>query len=100
MNLEAKQLTDDESINAICGVLVHSQQHEIESVNDQLTALTGVEVHTITEEGRMIVTIENEHPGEVSESLMKIQLIKGVVSASLVYQYSDAIQDVNEEVTQ
>lgn len=100
MNMVNETATDSNANTSICGVLIHARQEDIKSVNDQLVSLTGVEVHATTEEGRMIVTVESDRAGEVGDTLMQLQLIPGVVSASLVYQFTDEIQDSTEEVSQ
>jgi|LGVF01.1.fsa_nt_gb periplasmic nitrate reductase NapD len=82
----------------ICGMVVRSRDNRIDDVRTSLLAIPGVEVHA-AESGRMVVTVEDENPGHVAETVQNIQFLDGVVSASLVYQYSDQ-QDTQQESEQ
>lgn len=73
----------------ICSALVHAKQDQIETVKKELEQQSGVEVHAITEDGRLIVTIEDELRKVVGERIMGFYNIEGVLSASMIYQYSD-----------
>ncbi|HXK29251.1 MAG TPA: chaperone NapD, partial [Candidatus Binatia bacterium] len=42
----------------ISSLLIHAQPQRAEHVRAQLEQLPGVEVHAVTEEGRLIVTVE------------------------------------------
>ena len=73
----------------ICGVLVHARPVNVEDVKSRLAALPGVEVHAATEEGRVVVTVEDT-PGRLAiETINDIFETTGVINASLVYQYTD-----------
>ncbi len=79
----------------ICSVLVHAQQGMIDSVKQVLEQQQGVEVHATSEDGRLIVTVENEYRKVVGERIMGFYEIKGVLSASMIYQFSD--DEFNEQ---
>jgi nitrate reductase NapD len=72
----------------ICGMVVRSRDSRTADISATLQAIPGVEVHA-AESGRMVVTVEDEDPRHVSDTVHHIQFLDGVVSASLVYQYSD-----------
>ena len=73
----------------ICSVLVHAKLDMLDVVQQQLEKQLGVEVHACTEDGRLIVTIEDEHRKNVGERIMGFYEIEGVLSASMIYQFSD-----------
>ncbi len=100
MNMVNEKNANTDTNTSICGVLIQARQQDIGSVREQLVTLTGVEVHATTEEGRMVVTVESDRTGEVGDTLMQLQQIPGVVSASLVYQFTDKFQNSAEEVSQ
>ena len=79
----------------ICSVLVHAKQNMIDSVKMTLESQQGVEVHVKSDEGRLIVTVEDEYRKEIGERIMGFYKIDGVLSASMIYQFSD--DDFNEE---
>jgi nitrate reductase NapD len=73
----------------VCGVLVHTRPGNVEDVMGRLAALPGVEVHAATDEGRVVVTVEDT-PGRLAiETIDDIFQTVGVINASLVYQYTD-----------
>jgi nitrate reductase NapD len=73
----------------ICGVLVHTRPGNVEEVKGRLSVLPGVEVHAATEEGRLVVTVEDTPERLAIETIDDIFQTAGVINASLVYQYTD-----------
>lgn len=55
----------------------------------ELGALPGVEVHVANPDGRMVLTIEDANTQSASETYIRLHDLSGVMSVSLVYQYSD-----------
>ncbi|MEN8257319.1 MAG: chaperone NapD [Thermodesulfobacteriota bacterium] len=78
----------------IAGVLVHARpEHEAE-VETALAAIGGVEIHAKTDDSRFVVTVE-EQGHHLSDTLIELNHIKGVLSAAMVYQHAE-----DEEVTE
>ena len=50
----------------ICGILVHTQPNKFDAVRERLLSVQGVEVHGMSEEGRVVVTLEEDNE-EVDE---------------------------------
>ena len=73
----------------ICGVLVHVQPASVGPVREALEQLPGVEVHAATDDGRMVVTVEDKGDKRVVETITGFHGIKGVLSASVVYEHSE-----------
>jgi nitrate reductase NapD len=73
----------------ICGVLVHTRPGNVAAVKGRLAALPGVEVHAATDEGRVVVTVEDTPERQAIETISDIFQTEGVINASLVYQYTD-----------
>lgn len=73
----------------ICGALIHARSQHSAAVRDRLQALPGVEVHAISPNGRMVVTVEDVGSVSAADSLIECQNIAGVLSTALVYQYND-----------
>jgi len=73
----------------ICGLLVHARPSHVEDVRGRLAALPGVEVHAATEEGRLVVTVEDTPEHLALDTINDIFQTAGVINASLVYQYTD-----------
>ncbi len=77
---------------SISGVLIHADPSRLGAVKEGLEALNGVEIHHETEDGRLIVTIE-ERGGDGGETLMRMHNVAGVLSASLVYQNFEILNE-------
>jgi periplasmic nitrate reductase NapD len=73
----------------VCGVLVFAHPEHIKTVRKKLESEDGVEVHAVTENGRLVVTVEKEDQQQTGELLNRIQTLDHVISASMVYQYFD-----------
>lgn len=72
----------------ISGVLVHIRPELADVVMSQLSDLSGVEVHAATDDGRLVVTIENDS-GLMFDTMNSFHDIEGVLSASLIYHHFD-----------
>jgi len=69
----------------ISGVLVRSYPENIQSVWQELAQIEGVEVHGSNDDGRMVVTIEQTDAGQLSDMLVQMNDIHGVLSTSMIY---------------
>ena len=84
----------------ICGVLVHARTENAQQVKARLEDISGVEVHSSTENGRLIVTVESDTRQQVADTISSLHEVDGVLSASMVYQFSDDIQITKNSATQ
>lgn len=84
----------------ICGVLVHARTEHAQQVKSDLEDFQGVEVHSATDDGRLIVTVESDTRRQVADTISSFQEVDGVLSASMVYQFSDDIQITENSATQ
>ncbi len=73
----------------ISGIVVQAPPDCSEALQEQLVALAGVEIHAVNPEGSIVITVEDTPDNKPSEVLMQVQTIKGVLSASLIYNYCD-----------
>ena len=77
----------------ISSVLVNARPEKVKQVQDDLLALTGVEVHAATDDGRMIVTIEADSDQAVADMFATINHQPGVLSAAMVYHQYESDPD-------
>ena len=75
----------------ISSVLIYVQPQRVEHVCAQLEQLPGVEVHAITAEGRLIVTVEKGDDLEMERAFEQLVAIPGVDATMLVYHHSETI---------
>lgn len=77
----------------ISSVLVNARPEKVKQVQDGLLALTGVEVHAATDDGRLIVTIEADSDQAVADMFTAINQQPGVLSAAMVYHQYESDPD-------
>ena len=74
----------------ISGVLVKAYPQHLPSIEKILTTIDGVEVHGNNEDGRIVITVEQASAGRISDTLVEIQDVPGVLSAAMIYhQFED-----------
>ncbi len=74
----------------ISGVLVHARPEKVAAVRSRLAQIAGVEVHAATDDGKLIVTVEEESDRILADTVLSLRDVPGVLSASMVYhEYAD-----------
>lgn len=73
----------------ICGVLVHADPSCLLPTCDALSALPGVEIHEQSDDGRLVVTVEDSAEAMAVATLAKLHEVPGVASAALVYHHCE-----------
>ena len=77
----------------IASAVVHAAPGRADEVRAQLARLRGVEIHVETPDGRFIVTAEDTVEGSAADAVVQLHRLEGVLSAAMVYQYSDSQED-------
>ncbi len=73
----------------ISGVLVHAYPQKLAAVTRKLDAIDGIEVHASNDEGKIVVTIEKPDDASMSDTLLHLQDVPGVLNASMIYHQFD-----------
>lgn len=73
----------------ITGILVYARPGAAEAVRDRLGQMPGVEVHAVTPEGRLIVTVEQPDERQMALAFDRFSHIPEIVSTVLVYNHFD-----------
>lgn len=77
----------------ISGLLIHAQPQRAENVSARLEQLPGVEVHAVTADGQLVVTLEGNGEQEMAQTFDRLKAISGVNAATLVYHHSETLDD-------
>ena len=77
----------------ICSLVVHALPSHVGSVRDRISRLPGVEIHAVTADGRMVVTIETENAAEIPTHIAEISGVVGVISAALAFYQTERGRD-------
>lgn len=81
------------AVKNICGALVYSWPERSDQVRRDLAALSGVEVHYVTDDGKLVVTVEDTAAGWAGATVERFNTIEGVLSVALVYHHFDTNLD-------
>ncbi|PJG59749.1 chaperone NapD [Aeromonas cavernicola] len=76
----------------ISSLVVLTQPTQCQQLAQQITTLAGAEVHAISEEGKLVVTLEGEGQGAIMSAIDAIQAMPGVLSAALIYHQFDVFE--------
>ncbi|MBU2970055.1 chaperone NapD [Pseudoalteromonas sp. C2R02] len=83
-------LLEEEPVH-IAGVLVKAFPHNTQAIALKLNALPGTEVHEISDDGSMVVTVEaTDKEKNVVDIITKLSVFEGVLDASLIFHHNDA----------
>ena len=77
----------------ISGLLIHAQPQRVENVRARLEQLPGIEVHAVTAEGHLVVTVEGNGEQEMTQTFDRLNAIPGVHATTLVYHHSETLDD-------
>ena len=82
----------------ISSAIVHARPGSIDLVQQGLLGLAGVEIHAISPEGKVIVTIESDDDAGNVATYERIALLDGVLSAAMVYHQTESEPEVEVSV--
>ena len=77
----------------ISSLVVHSRPDRVQAILDGIRSVQGAEVHGGADTGKLIVTLETETEQQVVERINAIQLLDGVLAATLVYHHFEPAQE-------
>ena len=73
----------------ISSLLLRAEPAKMDAVLSEISLVPFAEVPITDESGKIIVTLETDSETAIVDALTNLQLIDGVVSASLVYHQKD-----------
>ncbi len=73
----------------LCSAVVYSKPKNSKFVKKELEKYKGVEVHGGVEEGKIIVTLEEESDNILADTINKFNDIKGVINTVMVYHVNE-----------
>ena len=82
----------------IASLVVHSTPSGVDRVAGLIAAMPGAQVHASAPSGKLVVTLETNTTEEMIAKVTAIQRTQGVLSAALVYQCTDTLEAMNEEL--
>ncbi|WIM04600.1 MAG: chaperone NapD [Candidatus Nitricoxidivorans perseverans] len=77
----------------ISSAIIHARPGAAGAVQSRLAGINGVDIHAVSEEGRIIVTIETDDDRGTADTFEFISQVDGVLSASMVYHQTESDPD-------
>jgi nitrate reductase NapD len=69
----------------ISSIVVHAQPGRLPAVRGALEQIPGVEIHAVSDDGKLVVTLETDTDGETAGTFDRINTMDGVMSAAMVF---------------
>lgn len=82
----------------IASMVVHAAPRRLADVRGAILAIGGAEIHGASETGKLVVTLEAPSTEDMLAQIAQIQRLDGVLASALVYQHSDTLAAMNEEI--
>lgn len=82
----------------IASMVVHATPRRVSDVRQAIEAIAGAEIHGASDTGKLVVTLEAPSTEEMLARIAEIQRLDGVLASALVYQHSDTLAAMNEEI--
>jgi len=75
----------------MAGVLVKAFPQNCDAVTKRLESLPGTQVHEVSGEGAMVVTVEStEKEKNIVDTITHMSTLEGVLDTSLIFHHNDA----------
>ena len=74
----------------ISSAIVHARPGHAEGVRCALASIAGVEIHAVSDEGKLIVTIESPDDRETADTFEAISQMDHVMSTSMVFHQTES----------
>lgn len=82
----------------VASAVLHCMRAHLPELRRRLDAEPGVCVHGSSETGKLVVTLEGPTADHITDAVRRLALLDGVHAAALVYQCSDTVAAMNEEM--
>ncbi len=80
----------------ISSAILHVAPGRLDEVRQVLLAMSGVEIHAESPEGKVIVVLEDDDLEAAANKYVALHGVPGVASVAMVYQYSDDESETEE----
>ncbi|MGF1680460.1 chaperone NapD [Photobacterium makurazakiensis] len=81
----------------ISSLVVHVKPEYLASIKTQISAMPNAEIYGDSEEGKVIVVLETENQGYVTDTIDKINNLEHVLTTFLVYHQIEHFDSQSED---
>ncbi|MGL5359039.1 MAG: chaperone NapD [Shewanella sp.] len=76
----------------VTSLVVHAAPHALDEVHTNISALVGCDIHAVTPEGKLVVTLEGSSQKAILDNVEAINALSGVLCASLIYHQVEPLE--------
>lgn len=76
----------------VTSLVVHAAPNTLQQVEANIHALVGCDIHAVTPEGKLVVTLEGDSQKAILDNVEAINALSGVLSASLIYHQVEPLE--------
>ena len=81
----------------ISSIVVHVRPDHLQEVKNSIPCLPGAEIYGESADGKLVVVLETQKQGYISDVIDKISRYDGVLSAALVFHQIESSEILNEQ---
>jgi nitrate reductase NapD len=81
----------------ISSMVVHARPDRLQSVKNKIAALPGAEIHGESENGKLVVVLETQNQGYITDVIEKINNFEHVLSTALVYHQIEQLDSLEND---
>jgi nitrate reductase NapD len=74
----------------ISSAIIYAKPDHDQALRAQLVAMPGVEVHAVTGDGKLVISIESDNDGSAVDTYKAIELLSGVLSVAMIFQQTES----------
>ena len=92
----SQHLSGEATVNQefhVSSLVVLTQPALRHQLAQQIAVLDGAEIHAVSEEGKLVVTLEGSSQRPIMAAIDAIQAMPGVLSAALIYHQFDPLDN-------
>jgi periplasmic nitrate reductase NapD len=82
----------------IAGIVVHAMPEQLATIKARIVSLPAAEIHAVSNDGKLVVTLETESTKRILDYMDAIRALPGVVDVALVYQHAEPLTALNQEI--
>ena len=81
----------------ISSMVVHARAEDLASVKQKIEQLPGAEVHAESDNGKLVVVLETERQGYITDIIETINNMEQVLNTALVYHQIEQLDSTETE---
>ena len=81
----------------ISSMVVHARPDQLSTVKNNIRRLSGAEIHAESDNGKLVVVLETQNQGYITDTIEKINNLEYVLSTSLVYHHIEYLDPLGND---